>query len=1453
MVAVLAIVFGIVAPTAANADASSEPSITLEALTPSTQKSGTAFTYKATYACSNVNITACATGPTLTIPLGAAASFPVQVGASADITSWSVTGGNLVIHLVDLVEGASGTIGITITPPNHTTPNGTTWTLVPTMTFTDGTPTATAPGVTSTANATPSISTNKQASQTFYKPGDTAQFTIYWDCPYAINSTGVEDLSTMSFVDTLPAGLTYASSAPTAATVSGQTVTWNLTPAQMGERCSAGTGSYVPLVVNATVDAAVPDNTVLTNAVVASGTSLSGTAVTASASAKVTVVRTLPGATVTKKGYGPLLNNVGDGSFDLNLNGYRSATYAGPWLGRGISTNPNAPYVSNSTTDSAQIEAVYMLTVTMPQTGLQSAVVDPLPCTSNHSGASYSSNAPGDLCQDPAFHPTMVTAFAQKSNNALNVGVPAAFAPQARLTDGALVTLTPGPAAGGGAALANGPEYRTYFVPASAIGRVAELVFPRTDGMTNIVTQYAIGGYADGDRQDGDILKNQARVSSYAVGDDDAYATTTSSIGSISILGGPQIGLRKYWVPASNEFQLNAETFFPGPTTGDYTIVDTLPAGITYTGPVVVNAFRYTQGWINGIPSTTTQSIDPATGRSIVTIRIAAADLNALLANGIGERMRFEIHLPARIAYPGNYTNTATINLSDPAVDDSVCTQGTKVAGTAGAGFTCTASYAFTINPDPTSDAVRVSKSVKGSLDDSFKTNPAIGHVGADGGSATYRLSWTNKSVQTLGNVVAYDLLPRVGDTGTVAGTLNQQRGSTFRPSMTAVGALPAGMTASYSTSTNPCRPEVLPNAQNPGCVDDWAALPASPSAAVLDSIRALKFVSTSTYTFDTGFSVDLSMTTPPLESAADIAWNTFATAQTNQGNGEPLPPVESAKVGIARPDFSHITIDKVVDKPTAHVGDTLTYTVKAINDGGRDLTDVTLRDTLPAGMTFVSATGGGTYADGEVTWNLATMPLGQQFTYTIVARATVPDGSTLVNRWGVDGTTPVTPLHPCPDPNPDQESCASTTVPAVALTYAKTSDPAPGTAVKAGDTITYTVTAANSTADASTSGKVTDDLSGVLDTATLTSAPTLTCSPGANACGQVHYDAGDSSFTWTSSPSHPLAGGTTGTITYTVRIKDDATGTVGNVLVEPDITVEHPIIIGSKSVDKGDKAQVDPGETLTYTLVVQNTGAVDAASASAFDDLTNVLGNADLVADSIHASAGTATFDPATRHLVWNGTLAAGAEATVTYSVVVKADAHGQLRNAFLGATVVNPISGSLQWRKVDDGAEPKLLAGAEWTLTPLDEDGEPVGDAIRVADCLVAPCTGADADSVGGQFLVHGLAPGAYRLVESRAPDGYVLDGTPIAVTVSSTVQVTTIDDVVNHPEPTSTPTPTPSSDPSAPTPSPSPSAPGVSGLPVTGIDGLLTLTIGGIALGAVLVGAALLVARRRRRPGS
>ncbi|WP_426570779.1 SpaA isopeptide-forming pilin-related protein [Aquihabitans sp. McL0605] len=361
---------------------------------------------------------------------------------------------------------------------------------------------------------------------------------------------------------------------------------------------------------------------------------------------------------------------------------------------------------------------------------------------------------------------------------------------------------------------------------------------------------------------------------------------------------------------------------------------------------------------------------------------------------------------------------------------------------------------------------------------------------------------------------------------------------------------------------------------------------------------------------------------------------------------------------------------------------------------------------------------------------------------------------------------------------------CTLTNSPkAAVLTYAKTSVPAAGTAVQAGDTVTYSVTVSNATGTAATTGTVTDNMSGVVDGADLTTAPTLACSPTANTCGALSYTPGASSFVWHATSADPMAANTVATITYSVRVTATATGRLHNVLVEPNISVDHPIIDSGKVVDKGDGTVVDPGDTLTYTVNIENTGTVDSLPFSRFDDLTDVVDKADFLPGSIAivpAGRGAAAYDAATKHLTWTGSLQGGQSVQVSYQVKVKADAHGTLRNHFIDTTVVNPVSAGLKWRKVDTSGGP--LAGAEWTLTAVDGSGQPTGPTMNVPDCRGIPCAGRDTDPVGGQFLVVGLAPGSYRLIETKAPVGYVLNPSPISIVVATSTQITVGPDVTN-----------------------------------------------------------------------
>ena len=225
-----------------------------------------------------------------------------------------------------------------------------------------------------------------------------------------------------------------------------------------------------------------------------------------------------------------------------------------------------------------------------------------------------------------------------------------------------------------------------------------------------------------------------------------------------------------------------------------------------------------------------------------------------------------------------------------------------------------------------------------------------------------------------------------------------------------------------------------------------------------------------------------------------------------------------------------------------------------------------------------------------------------------------------------------------------------------------KTSDADPQSPPGPGDKVTYELSWTNT---GLATGKVdsTDDLDDVLDDATLTTPPT-TDDDGieADVNAGVLFVIG------------PIEPGQTVKVTYTVTIKPygergDSVLTNSVVPDDPQVTCDDsgdctPVdpprtntVLGDlhdwKTVDPASGTTVRSGDTATYTLHFHNTGGspVDVARV---DDLTEVLDDADLIdGPTVSDDALTATRTGA--RVVVNGTLAAGAEETVTYTVRVQ------------------------------------------------------------------------------------------------------------------------------------------------------------------------------------------------------
>ena len=196
-----------------------------------------------------------------------------------------------------------------------------------------------------------------------------------------------------------------------------------------------------------------------------------------------------------------------------------------------------------------------------------------------------------------------------------------------------------------------------------------------------------------------------------------------------------------------------------------------------------------------------------------------------------------------------------------------------------------------------------------------------------------------------------------------------------------------------------------------------------------------------------------------PLPAGVTSITNT-ATVTDDGGNGADPTPANNTDTDI---DSLATTPDLVVTKTdgvtSASPGDTLIYTVTISNAGAQDASGVIVTDTLPANTTFVSASDGGIFSGGVVTWNVGGLAARTSVTrtVTVLVDSTVPAGvNSLTNTASAtdDGAG-----GPDPTPANNTDTDTDTLVAAPDLVVTKTDGV---TTAAPGETLTYTLTITN-------------------------------------------------------------------------------------------------------------------------------------------------------------------------------------------------------------------------------------------------------------------------------------------------------------------------------------------------------------------------------------------------------
>ncbi len=296
-------------------------------------------------------------------------------------------------------------------------------------------------------------------------------------------------------------------------------------------------------------------------------------------------------------------------------------------------------------------------------------------------------------------------------------------------------------------------------------------------------------------------------------------------------------------------------------------------------------------------------------------------------------------------------------------------------------------------------------------------------------------------------------------------------------------------------------------------------------------------------------------------------------------------------------------------------------YTIKVNNTGDLAATGVTLTDTIPVGMSYVSSDPAGTVSGHTVSWNVGSLKKADSRTYTLVLKG---------NQTGLWTNTVVA----------TSEEVGTATAQAITrvisppeVTIKKTGP----SGVFTGFTRAYTLTVTNTGAVALNDVVVTDYLPATMSYSSSTPSGTVTGS-------QIAWNLGTLKIGETKSIVVILGGNKSGIAvnTATVTTREGATATDSLSITVLGSPGAHMSLIDSED-------PIEEGDTFTYTIKVLNQSE------------DNTLHNMNIVGllpnEMVYVSAdGPTSFTVVGQEVRFNSVATLAPGATVEFHIKVKA-----------------------------------------------------------------------------------------------------------------------------------------------------------------------------------------------------
>ena len=361
------------------------------------------------------------------------------------------------------------------------------------------------------------------------------------------------------------------------------------------------------------------------------------------------------------------------------------------------------------------------------------------------------------------------------------------------------------------------------------------------------------------------------------------------------------------------------------------------------------------------------------------------------------------------------------------------------------------------------------------------------------------------------------------------------------------------------------------------------------------------------------------------------------------------------------------LELRKTADKSgIVATGEDVVYTLRLVNNGGLSK-DTVITDRIPEGTELVSIANGGKYnaTKNRAEWYLGDVRPGESVEVKFTVRVTATKG-VILNQALFDNDIPEADL-----PNREPENTSNIVelplreeiiVSGDLVTVHKSANPASGSRVKAGQEITYTLTARNTGTEKSGTTVITDKLDSNVEYV-------------ANSGGK--FENGVVTFS-----VNGIEPGKEQSVSFKVRVKDGVTDAlIANHAIYQTNTDKNPgpkktneVVhgVGDKVAipavlemeKKVDKTSAKQGEELTYTLTIKNNGGMKSENTVITDNIPE---------GATFVSAGNnGKYNSGRNRVEWYiGDLNAGASATVTFKVKVSASSGAVFNQARFGNNV--------------------------------------------------------------------------------------------------------------------------------------------------------------------------------------